>query len=171
MKDQEFRKQMVSLKTDSLVVEAKQYEKEKNYKECGISFVAAAETIPDHKDHAQRLYNAGLCFQNARLIGQAIKVARGSSSPTTRKTRWPSGRCSRSRPATTSWPTTRRRPSATRSSPSSSRARSRRSRALGNAYSFRIGLGEFEKAIEDMNASSSTTATRSRRTRRTSCSR
>ena len=74
MKDQEFRKQMVSLKTDSLVAEAKQYEKEKNYKECGISFVAAAETIPDHKDHAQRLYNAGLCFQNARLVGQAIKA-------------------------------------------------------------------------------------------------
>ena len=74
MKDEEFRKQMVSLKTDSLVAEAKQYEKEKNYKECGISFVAAAETIPDHKDHAQRLYNAGLCFQNAHLIGQAIKA-------------------------------------------------------------------------------------------------
>ena len=42
--------------------------------------MAAAETIPDHKDHAQRLYNAGLCFQNARLIGQAIKVREALST-------------------------------------------------------------------------------------------
>ncbi len=151
MKDEEFRKQMVSLKTDSLVAEAKQYEKEKNYKECGISFVAAAETIPDHKDHAQRLYNAGLCFQNARLIGQAIKareelikdhpkdvlaqralfqIASGYHqlayySEAAKRYEEFAGKFPGEKQAFT---------------------------ALGNAYSFRIGLGEFDKAIDDMNS-------------------
>jgi tetratricopeptide (TPR) repeat protein len=151
MKDQEFRKQMVMLKTDSLVVEAKQYEKDKNYKECGISFIAAAETIPDHKDHAQRLYNAGLCFQNARLVGQAIKareqlikdhpkdnlaqralfqIASGYHqlayySEAAKRYEEFAGKFPGEKQAFT---------------------------ALGNAYSFRIGLGEFDKAIEDMNS-------------------
>lgn len=151
MKDQEFRKQMVSLKTDSLVAEAKQYEKDKNYKECGISFVAAAETIPDHKDHAQRLYNAGLCFQNARLVGQAIKareqlikdhpkdvlaqralfqIASGYHqlayySEAAKRYEEFAGKFPGEKQAFT---------------------------ALGNAYSFRIGLGEFDKAVEDMNS-------------------
>jgi len=151
MKDQEFRKQMVSLKTDSLVAEAKQYEKDKNYKECGISFVAAAETIPDHKDHAQRLYNAGLCFQNARLIGQAIKarealikdhpkdilaqralfqIASGYHqlayySEAAKRYEEFAGKFPGEKQALT---------------------------ALGNAYAFRIGLGEFDKAVEDMNS-------------------
>jgi tetratricopeptide (TPR) repeat protein len=151
MKDQEFRKQMVMLKTDSLVVEAKQYEKDKNYKECGISFIAAAETIPEHKDHAQRLYNAGLCFQNARLVGQAIKareqlikdhpkdvlaqralfqIASGYHqlayySEAAKRYEEFAGKFPGEKQAFT---------------------------ALGNAYSFRIGLGEFDKAIEDMNS-------------------
>jgi tetratricopeptide (TPR) repeat protein len=151
MKDQEFKTQMINLKTDSLVVEAKQYEKDKNYKECGISFIAAAETIPDHKDHAQRLYNAGLCFQNARLIGQAIKareelikdhpkdvlaqralfqIASGYHqlafySEAARRYEEFAGKFPGEKQAFT---------------------------ALGNAYSFRIGLGEFDKAIEDMNS-------------------
>ena len=74
MKDAEFQKQMVEIKTDSLVMEAKKYETEKNFKECGISMLAAAESLPDHPKHHERLYDAGLCFTKARLIGQAIGV-------------------------------------------------------------------------------------------------
>ncbi|HEY0712971.1 MAG TPA: tetratricopeptide repeat protein [Polyangia bacterium] len=74
MKNPEFAKQMVNLKVDSLVVEAKNYEKAGNFKECGRSMLAAAESMPDHPNHAERLYDAGQCFQNARLIGNAVAV-------------------------------------------------------------------------------------------------
>jgi tetratricopeptide (TPR) repeat protein len=151
MKDQEFRKQMVMLKTDSLVVEAKQYEKDKNYKECGISFIAAAETIPDHKEHAQRLYNAGLCFQNARLIGQAIKAreqlikdhpkdnlaqrALFQIASGYHQLAYYSEAAKRYEEFANKFP-----------------GEKQAFTALGNAYSFRIGLGEFDKAVEDMNS-------------------
>ncbi len=74
MKNPDFAKQMVGLKVDSLVIEAQQYEKAGNFKECGLSFLAAAESMPDHPKHAERLYNAGQCFQNGRLIGRAVAV-------------------------------------------------------------------------------------------------
>ena len=36
--------------------------------------LAAAEALPDHPKHAERLWNAGQCFQNAHLVGQALKA-------------------------------------------------------------------------------------------------
>jgi len=151
MKDEEFRKQMVSLKTDSLVAEAKQYEKEKNYKECGISFVAAAETIPDHKEHAQRLYNAGLCFQNARLIGQAIKAREQLIKDHPKDTlsqRALFQIASGYHQLAYYSEAAKRYEEFANKFPGEKQAFT----ALGNAYSFRIGLGEFDKAIDDMNA-------------------
>ncbi len=151
MKDQEFRKQMVMLKTDSLVVEAKQYEKDKNYKECGISFIAAAETIPDHKDHAQRLYNAGLCFQNARLIGQAIKAREALIHDHPKDTlaqRALFQIASGYHQLAYYSEAAKRYEEFANKFPGEKQAFT----ALGNAYSFRIGLGEFDKAIEDMNS-------------------
>jgi tetratricopeptide (TPR) repeat protein len=151
MKDQEFRKQMVSLKTDSLVAEAKQYEKEKNYKECGISFVAAAETIPDHKDHAQRLYNAGLCFQNARLVGQAIKAREQliAAHPKDNLSQRALFQIASGYHQLAYYSEAAKRyEEFARQFPGEKQAFT----ALGNAYSFRIGLGEFDKAIDDMNS-------------------
>ena len=151
MKDEEFRKQMVSLKTDSLVAEAKQYEKDKNYKECGISFIAAAETIPDHKDHAQRLYNAGLCFQNARLIGQAIKareqlIAAHPKDPLAQRALFQIA--SGYHQLAYYSEAAKRYEEFAGKFPGEKHALT----ALGNAYSFRIGLGEFDKAVDDMNS-------------------
>jgi TolA-binding protein len=59
MKDEQFRKDMVTIKIDSYDMEGHRLEKEGNYKECGIAFLAAAESVPDHPKHAERLYNAG----------------------------------------------------------------------------------------------------------------
>ena len=59
MKNPEFAKNMVNLKVDGLVIEAKQYEEQGNYKECGRSMLAAAESMPDHPKHAERLYDVG----------------------------------------------------------------------------------------------------------------
>ncbi len=151
MKDEEFKKQMIGLKTDSLVVEAKQYEKEKNYKECGTSYEAAAETIPDHPKHAERLYNAGLCFQNARLVGQAIRVRqqlieKHAKDPLAQRALFQIA-SGYHQIASYSEAAKRYEEFATKF-PGEKQSRT----ALGNAYTFRIGLGEFEKAVDDMNA-------------------
>ena len=61
-------------------------------------------------------------------------------------------RCSASRPATTSWPPTRRRPSTTRTSPRSSRARRRRRTRSATRRRSGSGCGESEKAIADMDS-------------------
>jgi len=74
MKDPEFGKQMISLKSDTYDMEGHEYEKQHNYKECGRSMLASAEALPDHSKHAERLWNAGQCFQNAHLVGQALKA-------------------------------------------------------------------------------------------------
>ena len=151
MKDQEFRKQMVSLKTDSLVAEAKQYEKEKNYKECALSFLAAADTIPDHKDHAQRLYNAGLCFQNARLIGQAIKAREqlAHDHPKDILAQRALFQIAAGYHQLAYYSEAAKRyEEFAKQFPGEKQAFT----ALGNAYAFRIGLGEFDKAVDDMNS-------------------
>jgi len=151
MKDQEFRKQMVSLKTDSLVAEAKQYEKEKNYKECALSFLAAADTIPDHKDHAQRLFNAGLCFQNARLIGQAIKAREqlAHDHPKDILAQRALFQIAAGYHQLAYYSEAAKRyEEFAKQFPGEKQAFT----ALGNAYAFRIGLGEFDKAVEDMNS-------------------
>ncbi len=151
MKDPEFQKQMVTIKTDSYVIEAKRYESEKNFKECARSMEAAADSLPDDPRHAERLYDAGMCYQNARLIGQAIRVRESlikahPKDPLALKAQYKiaSGYhqlASYTRAAeyyelfATKFP-----------------GEKDAETALGNATVFRIGLGDFDKAIEDMNA-------------------
>jgi TolA-binding protein len=72
--DSELVSQMLSLLSDVLEQEARDQERRGDPKECGRSFAAAAETWPSHERHAQRLWNAAQCFQNAHLIGQALKL-------------------------------------------------------------------------------------------------
>ena len=114
--------------------------------------LAAAEALPDHPKHAERLWDAGQCFQNAHLVGQALKARASSSSRTTRKIRWRRRRCSASRPATTSWPTTRRRREYYEDFANKFPGEKKATDALGNATTFRIGLGESDKAIADMDS-------------------
>ena len=33
-----------------------------------------AEALPDHPKHAERLWDAAQCFQNAHLVGQALRA-------------------------------------------------------------------------------------------------
>jgi hypothetical protein len=73
VKDSELGPQLLSLLSDVLEQEAHDHERVGDPKECGRSFAAAAETWPTHERHAQRLWNAAQCFQNAHLIGQALK--------------------------------------------------------------------------------------------------
>ena len=150
MKDPEFGKQMISLKSDTYDIEGHEYEKQKNFKECARSFQAAAEAMPDHAKHAERRWNEAQCFQNAHLVGQALQGAARADPRRTRRIRWRSARCSASPPATTSWPTTRRRPRATRSSPTSSRARRRRPTRSATRPPSASASARSSKALDDM---------------------
>jgi TolA-binding protein len=70
----EFSETIIVLISDGYEREGRIHEKQGDAKECGRSFLAAAETLPTHAKHAERLWNAGQCFQNAHLIGQAVKA-------------------------------------------------------------------------------------------------
>jgi TolA-binding protein len=72
--DAAFAAQMISLLSDGYDQEGARHEKRGDAKECGRSFLAAAEALPTHRRHAERLWNAGQCFQNAHLVGQAVKA-------------------------------------------------------------------------------------------------
>jgi TolA-binding protein len=74
MRDAAFVAQMTSLISDGYDREARDHERSGDAKECGRSFLAAADALPTHARHAERLWNAGQCFQNAHLIGQAVKA-------------------------------------------------------------------------------------------------
>ena len=73
-RDAAFAAQMISLISDGYDQEGTRNEKRGDAKECGRSFLAAAEALPTHRRHAERLWNAGQCFQNAHLVGQAVKA-------------------------------------------------------------------------------------------------
>lgn len=151
MKDPEFGKQMISLKSDTYDLEGREYEKNRNYKECGRSLLAAAEALPEHPKHAERLWNAGQCFQNAHLVGQALKarqklIQEHPKDPLAQKAlfRVAAGYhqlAYYSKAAENYEEFARKFP-----------GEQKATEALGNATTFRIGLGESEKALEDMNA-------------------
>jgi tetratricopeptide (TPR) repeat protein len=150
MKSPDFAKQMVNLKVDSLVVEALAYQKAGNFKECGRSMLAAAESMPDHPKHAERLYDAGQCFQNARLIGRAVAVRNElikahPEDPLAKKSLYKIAngyhQLAFYREAATNY-----EQFATRF-PGEAEA----SDALNNAYKFRVGLKDYDVAIKDLN--------------------
>ncbi len=151
MKDPEFGKQMISLKSDTYDMEGHQYEKEKNFKECGRSMLAAAEALPDHPKHAERLWNAGQCFQNAHLVGQALKarlalIAAHPKDPLAQKALF--------RVAAGYHQLAYYSKAAEHYEDFASKfpGEKKATDALGNATTFRIGLGESEKALADMDS-------------------
>jgi TolA-binding protein len=151
MKDPEFGKQMISLKSDTYDIEGMVFEKQRNFKECGRSKLAAAEALPDHPKHAERLWDAAQCFQNAHLVGQALRarlqlikdhpkdglalkalfrVAAGYH-----QLAYYSKAAEYYEDFANKFP-----------------GEKKATDALGNATTFRIGLGESEKAIADMDS-------------------
>jgi tetratricopeptide (TPR) repeat protein len=151
MKDPEFGKQMISLKSDTYDMEGMVFEKQRNFKECGRSKLAAAEALPEHPKHAERLWDAAQCFQNAHLVGQALKarlqlikdhpkdglalkalfrVAAGYH-----QLAYYSKAAEYYEDFATKFP-----------------GEKKATDALGNATTFRIGLGEGDKAISDMDS-------------------
>ena len=151
MKDPEFGKQMISLKSDTYDMEGHAYETAKNYKECGRSMLAAAEALPDHPKHAERLWNAGQCFQNAHLVGQALKarVALIQAHP-----KDPLAQKALFRVAAGYHQLAYYGKAADNYEDFANKfpGEKKATDALGNATTFRIGLGESDKAIADMDS-------------------
>jgi TolA-binding protein len=151
MKDPEFGKQMISLKSDTYDIEGHEYEKQHNYKECGRSMLAAAESLPDHPKHPERLWNAGQCFQNAHLVGQALKarlqlIKDHPKDPLAQKALF---RVAAGYHQIASYGKAAEHYEDFASKfPGEKKAVD----ALGNATTFRIGLGESDKAIADMDS-------------------
>jgi tetratricopeptide (TPR) repeat protein len=151
MKDPEFGSQMISLKSDTYDIEGHEFEKQKNFKECGRSFLAAAEAKPDHPKHAERLWNGAQCFQNKGLVGQALKarlelIKTHPKDPLALKAlfrvaagyhqlAYYSKAAESYEEFATKFP-----------------GEKKATDALGNATTFRMGLGEADKAIEDMDS-------------------
>ncbi len=74
VRDAAFSRQLVSIRSDGLVREGKQHERARNWRACGQAMLQAAESLPDHPRHAERLHDAAYCFSKARLVGQAVAV-------------------------------------------------------------------------------------------------
>ena len=152
MKDPQFQKDMVTIKISSYDMEGHRLEKEGNFKEAGVAFLAAAESLPDDPKHAERLYNAGLCFQNAHLIGRAVNareelIKYHPKDPLAQKALYQIASgwyqlAFYSRAAEYYEQFANKFPGEKESVT-----------ALGNAYQFRIGLGpeHYSKAIDDLN--------------------
>jgi tetratricopeptide (TPR) repeat protein len=75
MKDPEFARQMRSLGGDVLELEGRQAEKRGAFAACGQSMKRAADAEPEHPHHAERLYNAALCYRSAGAA-RAARAAR-----------------------------------------------------------------------------------------------
>jgi TolA-binding protein len=151
VRDPGFAGTLVSLMSDAYDGEARDFERRGDAKECGRSFLAAAEALPDHAKHAERLWNAGQCFQNAHLIGQAIKAwealrAAHPSDPLAARALYRIGAGYQQLAFYTK--AADRYEEFARGFPGEERA----SAALGNASAFREGLGEAAAALRDMRA-------------------
>lgn len=73
-KDPELHQLLIGLKADGLVRDARDHENAHNFEPCARAFVAAANLLPKHSHHAQRLHNAYICFQAAGLAASAQEV-------------------------------------------------------------------------------------------------
>jgi TolA-binding protein len=64
----------MALRSDGYEREGREHETRREWKGCGRAMLAAAESLPAHPRHAQRLASAAQCFQKARLVGQALQA-------------------------------------------------------------------------------------------------
>jgi tetratricopeptide (TPR) repeat protein len=63
-----------SLTSDEWERQGAAYEKRRDWKECARSLLGAAEAVPEHPRHAQRLAEAARCFEKAHLVGAALQA-------------------------------------------------------------------------------------------------
>ena len=62
------------LKRDIARKKLEQYREKGRYRECGDGYAQLANDYPDDKRWAEIAYNAAMCYEAAKLLGQAIKI-------------------------------------------------------------------------------------------------
>jgi TolA-binding protein len=151
MKDEAFAKDMVRLRTESLDVDADEHFKKGRFKQCGISYLSAAESLPDHPRNPERLYNAGICFTRARLIGQAVAARKMLVDTYPKDTR---AQQALYQIASNYQQIASYQNAADYFEKFASQFPGEKMapQALANAYQFRLGLGDYDKAIGDLNS-------------------
>jgi tetratricopeptide (TPR) repeat protein len=149
--DVEFARQVTSIRSDGLVREAKLQEQGRRFRACGQLMLQAADTLPEHPRHAERLHDAASCFQRARLIGQAVSarnqlVEQHPDDPLAQRAVLDLAG-SYQQIAVYDQAARHYEQFASRF-PGEARA----PEALGNAYQFRAALGDLPRALADMKA-------------------
>lgn len=70
----ELKVTLEKLKVASMRKHAEELRKTKNFRKCGDLYVKLANDYPNDPRWAEMLYNAAICFEAAKLIGQAIML-------------------------------------------------------------------------------------------------
>lgn len=76
MADMSFALQMQEYKRNAMWEEAEELRKRKQFKECGEAFELIARTFPKDTRIDDIYWNAGICYEAARLIGAAVRMRR-----------------------------------------------------------------------------------------------
>jgi tetratricopeptide (TPR) repeat protein len=144
----ELKATLEKLKVASMRKHAQELRKGKQFKECGRLFAKLANDYQDDPRWAEMLYNAAICFEAAKLIGQAIAIRNTlikikPKDPLAQKAMhmigqnyhalsWYSRAAEYYERFATKFPGEKEAPE-----------------ALQNAIVFRMGQGDYDKAIED----------------------
>jgi tetratricopeptide (TPR) repeat protein len=149
-RDPAFKKKMEELEAASERKAAEELQKTAHYKDCGERYAGIANKYQDDPRWPELLYNAALCFEAAKLIGQAINIRNTLIKVKPKETlaqkavymiganyhalAWYSRAADYYESFSKQFPGEKEAPE-----------------ALQNAIVFRLGLGEYDKAIEDSN--------------------
>jgi len=116
-----------------------------------VDMLAAAESQPDSPKHAERLWNAGQCFQNAHLVGRAILAREELIKNHPKDTL---AQKALYRIAAGYYLVAFYKNAADYYEQFATRFPGEKESisALGNAYSLRLGMQDYDKATEDLNA-------------------
>jgi TolA-binding protein len=149
MKDAGFARDLASIRSDGLVREGKQHERAGDFRACGQAMLHAAESVPDHPRHAERLHDAAFCFSRARLIGRAVAARKQliemhPDDPLAQRAQH--DLAGNYQQIAVYDHAARHLERFASRFPGEQDA----PRALGNAYTFRVALGEHERALADM---------------------
>ncbi|MCS6914798.1 MAG: tetratricopeptide repeat protein [Myxococcales bacterium] len=74
LRDKEFEAQLKKIKLATLRKRVEETEKAGDYRQCGVLYLQLADRYPDDPRIDEVYYNAGICFERARLIGLAIQA-------------------------------------------------------------------------------------------------
>jgi len=146
----DLRQNLELLKRQSERMLAEKLEKDGKYQQCGVAYRDIFNKYPNGEDLAEILHNASVCFDKARLIGQAIQMReeltkRFEKNPLAQKAQFALGL----NYAAIAGPFYEKAAEKFEQYARKFGGEKNAADALGNAVLFRRGLGQDEKAMDD----------------------